>query len=165
MTRNYIEELKIDEDDLVNEWIDHPSRYAYWAEQVILAQTNKDRCRESLDVIRAEIDGNIRREPANFSLPADKKPTEGAITAIIALQPEYKKAQTLLANATEQHGIAGAIKSSFDHRKSALQGITQLILSEWYSKPTAKEEKAMAEIEKKANEKTGKRLRKAQKNK
>lgn len=141
----YKEDLKIDFSKLDINWRDFPTDYLKWSQEWVNAVANRDRSKEVLEVLRAELDGKYRIELQLGS----KKPTEAAISAAIIQDEDYQEAQQALINATENMNTMAVVKMAFDHKKKALEGITHLWLGGYYSDP-----KIPAEIKQKYEKNT-----------
>ena len=126
----YNEDLEIDFAQLDINWRDHSANYMKWAEKWVDAVACKDRVKEALDVLRAELDAHYRQ-----ALYTDKKPTEAAIAAAISKDDDYKLQQQTLLDANEAVNLLASAKTAFEHRKKALEGLTQLWLGGYFSNP------------------------------
>ena len=80
----YERDLKLDRDNLDREWEKQATLFMKWAERHAEALYERDRKKEKLDLVRAELDASLRANPELFGF--DKKPTESAISAWIISQ-------------------------------------------------------------------------------
>jgi len=126
----YNKDLQIDFAELDINWRDHSANYMKWSEKWVDAVACKDRTKEAVEVLKAELDAKYRKE-----LHTDKKPTEVAILSAIANDEDYKLSVQTLLDATEAVNLLASAKSAFEHRKYALQGLTQLWLGGYFSDP------------------------------
>jgi len=126
----YNEDLEIDFAQLDINWRDHSTNYMKWSEKWVNAVAERDRLKESLDVLKAELDAKYR-----IKLYDGKKPTEVSIAAIITTNDDYKLAQWTLIDANEAVNLLASAKAAFGHRKKALEGLTQLWLGGYFSNP------------------------------
>ncbi len=126
----YKEDLKIDKYALDEEWLKQPTLFINWAEEFVEAQADRDRKKEQLDLIKAELDNVIRSEPEKFGLA---KVTEGAIQNIILTEGSYRDAQDKYLTAIKQAKILDVAKEAFDHKKKALENLTQLFLAGYFA--------------------------------
>ena len=62
----YKEDVEIDKSSLDYEWLRQASLFMYWGEQEVEAQFLRDKTKEKLDLKRAELDSQIRKEPKSF---------------------------------------------------------------------------------------------------
>ena len=81
------EHFAVDETQLVEEWIEHPSRVYYYASLAADAQMRLDEARRKDDVLRADLSLGVRKSPEDFGL---KKTTEGLIEAFIESDEQVK---------------------------------------------------------------------------
>ena len=126
----YNEDLKIDFAQLDINWRDHSTNYMKWAEKWVNSVAERDRIKEALEVLKAELSTKYRTE-----LFDGKKPTEAAITAAIISNEEHKTMQQVLIDANEAVNLHTTVKTSFEHRKKALEGTTQLWINGYSSNP------------------------------
>ena len=129
----YENDLSVDFNHLDINWRDHSANYMKWSEKWVNSVAVKDRKKEALDTLKATLDAKYRQ--ALFKKD-QKKPTEAAINASIQSDGSYQLAQTDLTNATENMNILATVKSAFEHRKKALEGLTQLWLGGYFSNPS-----------------------------
>ena len=137
----YQEELEIDQYALEEAWLGQAGRYAKWAEEAVNASYETDKLREDLDLKRAELDGKIRNDPASYGIA---KITESAISAAILMNAEYQEASNKVLESSRNAKILSVARDAFEHRKKALEKLTDLFLaSYWADKvPEKKIEKA-----------------------
>lgn len=127
----YNDDLRIDFSELDICWRDHAANYMKWGKRWVDSVTKKDRKKEELEVLKAELDGKYRIELQSGS----KKPTETAIASAIIQDESYKQLQQELINITEEMNTMAVSKSAFEHRKKALEGLTSLWLGGYNSDP------------------------------
>jgi hypothetical protein len=134
-TRYYPDDLQIDKFNLAEEWEHQPTLYMYWAEEAVYAQTQRDRVSEQLKLLAAQLDSDIRINWKAYGFP--KAPTEGAIKAAIEQQESYMEKKEALAKATEHAKIMEAARSGMDHKRRALDNLTDLQIAGFYGANTA----------------------------
>ena len=61
ITRDFKTEIFIDKNSLDEELVRQPQLYCYWAERETEALYERDKCKEKLDLVKAELDGDIRK--------------------------------------------------------------------------------------------------------
>jgi hypothetical protein len=137
----YKEDLEIDQYALEEGWLKQAVLYAKWAEEAVNANYEVDKLRESLDLKRAELDGKIRNDPAIYGIA---KITESAISAAILMNAEYQEANNKVLEASRNAKILAVARDSFEHKKKALEKLTDLFLSNYWADkmPEKKIEKA-----------------------
>ena len=136
---SYEEDIKINKYKLDEELVKQPQLYLHWAEQHAEAVAERDEKRVELDLIRAEIDGNIRESPEDWGY--DKKPSEAAITNLILQESKYRDVQSELIEATKNVNIMSAAMTAMNDKKKALEGLVTLLVAGIYSEPKVPREK------------------------
>lgn len=147
MQRDFKKEIFIDKNSLDDELVRQPQLYCDWAEQEAEAQYNRDKNKEKLDLIKAELDGEIRKNPSKYGI---EKITESAISNAIIQDKKYQEANNIYLQSVQDARILGVAKTSFDMRNSSLKGLVSLFISGyWASNPkensTTKDFKEAAE--------------------
>lgn len=88
------------------------------------------RLKSNLEIISAEIDSDIRANPATYGFV---KPTENGIANTIILSEKYKEAKKDLIDANELSGCISALYEAVKDRRSELKNATELFLNKYYS--------------------------------
>jgi hypothetical protein len=132
MSDDFKKDLEIDQFSLDSEWRDQPLRYAEWAEKAVDASFQYDKAKERLDVARADLDQKIRKEPAKYGI---EKFTEGAVSAAIANNKDFQKQNEEVLEAKRNKMLLDIAPIAFEHRKRALEKLTDLFLSKYYAEP------------------------------
>lgn len=125
-------DLSIDENDLLNEWKSQASMMLDYGIMLADALQEQDEAKARLSVVTAELDNDIRKDPDAYDIG---KITEAAIFASIPVQPEHKVATKALDAARHECRVLQAVVDALAHRKSALQGMTELFMRQWYADP------------------------------
>ena len=132
MELDHQKELEIDRFNLDREWTNQPVLYMEYSEKAAEARKRMDEAREHLDVVKAELDKKIRKNPEDFGL---SKITESAVVNTILLQPEYSGANDIYLEARHNYDVLSSLVRAFDHRKSALENLVRLHVAGYYSEP------------------------------
>ena len=119
MERDYSKDLEIDFYNLHVNWQEQAGAYMYWAEQWANAQQRKDKRKEFLSQ-------DIRENPTFYGLPPGKIPSEAAITNLIDVDPEY-------IDLSHEVNTLKSTKTAFEHRRAALDGLTSLFTTGYFS--------------------------------
>ncbi len=136
----YAGDLKINKHKLDDELVNQSGLYMKYAEQNAEALFDRDRAKENLDVVRAEIDSEIRNNWEAFGF--EKKPTETAISGCIMQDEKYREANGDLIEKNRDTNILAAAKEAMNHKKSALSNLVALYLAGYYSEvPMPKDKK------------------------
>lgn len=133
MDMDYDADVSIDETALDLEWIDHPRRMMAYCAHVAAAQRELDLSKERLDVVKAELDQQIRSDPEKYGLGT--RVTEGSVQSAITVQPEYQDATKSFITRKYEHGIAQGVVRAFEHRKSALENLVRLHGQNYFAGP------------------------------
>ena len=128
----YAKDLEIDKNALDDVWQNQAILFCKWAEQEVEAQYVRDKAKEKLDLVEAQLDSEIRKNPIKFKLD---KVTESAIHNTVIQAEQYIAAYDNYLSAVKEAKIMGVARESFDHRKSALMKLTDLFLSQYWSEP------------------------------
>lgn len=126
--------LNIDQHNLDAEWLKQPALYFKWAKKAADARRAHEEAKSELDVVKAELSRAIREDPENYGL---EKVTEGAVTAAIPEQKEYKVALKAVFDARHSADVYSAVVVALEHRKRALENIVDLFGMNYFSKPKA----------------------------
>jgi hypothetical protein len=133
----YREDIVIDKYNLDREWMNQPVLFLNWAEKEVEAQFERDKAKERLDLIKAELDLQIRTSPSSYGID---KITESSIQNTILRQKVYTEASESLLLANKNAKILNAAREAFEHRKKALEKITDLYISGYWADPKIKQE-------------------------
>jgi hypothetical protein len=132
MEFNYIEDLNINLEELHNEWLKQSVLYMQYAEEAAKASRAKDTAKNKLEVIKAQLDLEIRGDPAKFELA---KVTETAVANVILIQGIYQEALREYQQTKYNSDILTAAVRAFDQRKTALENEVRLWIGAYYSEP------------------------------
>lgn len=108
--------VKINADNLMEEFCEHPSKYAWFATLCEICSAEAETKEFAIDVLRANLDEEKRNNFKNENV----KTTEAMVTAAILTDKRYKVLKEELIEVNKQHGILKAIAKSLDHRKDML---------------------------------------------
>lgn len=122
--------MEIDPLRLDREWQMHPQEYYNWAKAAADAAAAYEQAKSALEVVRAEVDSDVRQDPAAYGLV---KTTEDAIKAAIASHGAYTAARQKMLKALHEKDLAEAVVDALDHRRRALDALTQLYIRDYYS--------------------------------
>jgi hypothetical protein len=149
-------DFTIDAFNLDQEWIGQPDLYRRYAEALADAKQEYDHFRIEANLHRAEVELEIRSDPAEFGI---EKVTEGTVKAVLESNDGVVSNDRKVVDAKHKVAVLEAAVQALDHRKRALSDLVSLHLSDYYSKPTAREEDkpAMDEVVKRKTRKGHKR--------
>ena len=89
--------------------------------------------KEHISFVESELSLKIRKKPADFDLPEDKKPTEGTIVATVIVHESYQKAVSDYIQADKLANEASTLLVSAEQRKSGLRDLVRLYVNNYYS--------------------------------
>ncbi len=135
------DDLKINDLNLQEEVIRQSELYSKYALEHISAGSDKDKAKSKLDLVRAELDSEIRADPGKFNVV---KVTESAISAAILCSSKYQDSQKELQDKREQEGIMGVAKDSFLMRASMLKLACSLVI--FYGTDELREDKIKRKV-------------------
>jgi hypothetical protein len=124
--------LEIDENNLPVEWQGQANMMLQVGVDMADAQQEADEAQARFSVVVAKLDAAIRAEPAEFGI---SKVTETTVQHAVVRQPEHIAAQGDLFAARHTLNVMKAAVQAVQHRKSALQGMTDLWLRQWHAEP------------------------------
>jgi hypothetical protein len=134
---NYEADITIDPDELAAELIDQALRYFRYSELYAQSVLDRDRAKESFSQVQAQLDSEIRNDPASYGIP---KVTEAAIKSAILLDAKYSAANEEMQQASLVCNTLQGAVTAFDHRKRMLEKICDLKIAGLYSDPTVRKE-------------------------
>lgn len=129
----------LDPNRLDAEWVEQPRLYHVHAVKLADARETWERAKAGRDVVTAELDRFVRRDPAAFGL---EKVTESGVEKAVILQIRHKDATEKVITAKHGMDVMQAMVDALDHRKRALEKLVDLRLAHYFSEPRAKGETA-----------------------
>lgn len=138
MKRSYKDDLKINLHALDKEWERQPDLYIHWAEEATNAIDLRDSLERQLTVWASKKAMRIRKNPKIYGLD---KVTDSAIKDIINSSAEYNELYAEWLRAKKDASILDKVGSrAFEHKKRALEKITELYFNNYFSEPRIKKE-------------------------
>jgi hypothetical protein len=137
---SYRDDLKIDKHALDEEWMWQSIRFSDWGEKEVDAQNQVDKAKAKLELTKAKLDSKIRSQAEQ----SGKKITETYITNTILQEPEYQTALDEYFEAMKTQGSLDVGRKAFEHRKKALEKLTDLYLSNYWAEPRGKAEQIIS---------------------
>lgn len=148
MPDDFKKDLYIDPHDLKDGWLNQPILLADWSEKYADAAFLRDKAKQNLDVVRANLDKEIRTNWENYF---EKNPTETALSVAISGHKDMVEAHNEYLEASRKANLLMGAVQAFNNRKKALEYLTQLYLSNYYADPKIPSE--AKEIEHRASSK------------
>ena len=155
---DFEKDINIDEQALDVECLEQPRITLQYAKWVADMERKKDRAKERVEVMKAELDRDIRNNPDKYGLT---KITEGAVQNTIILQPEYREAQEAYIEAKHESDIAKAAMRAVDTKKAALENLVKLFGLSYFAGPSVPRNLAeeRAKKQRESNQKVAKAMR------
>jgi len=127
--------LEIDEYNLEQEWSRQPKLFFEWAKKAADSRLKMDEAKTAVEITRAEVDSEVRANPARFGI--EGRITEKVVEAAVCQSSRYAGAVRKLGVAKHRYDVLSALVSALEQRKSALENLVRLYLSNYYSEPKA----------------------------
>ena len=143
----YEKDMHIQEDALDFMCLEQPALTVKYSRMLAEARQTRDQAKEALDLVRAELDLQIRDNPEKFKLP---KVTEGSIASAILMNKRYQQAQKTLNDANFEVNVLQGVSNAIDHRKSMLEGLIKLHGQQYFAGPRVPHD--LSEMRKKREE-------------
>jgi hypothetical protein len=118
--------------NLKEDWERQAGLYLYYSLQLSDAEDEKNKAEENVDVVKAQLDRDIRDDPKAFEI---EKITEPVIKSTIFLQDEYKNATELSHKKAYEMSILKGVIRAFDHKKKALENLVILHMAGYNAEP------------------------------
>lgn len=132
---DYQSELRIDCDNLDVEFLLQSQLFMKYAEACADARFVMDKAKEVLDIVKAEIDADIRSNPGKYDI-GDKKITETFVSGLVLRQERYHETAMRYIEARHEYEILSAAVEAFQQRKSALENLVRLHGQSYFAGPS-----------------------------
>lgn len=157
---DYEKDMEIDESALDVEWLQQPRLMHKYAAKVADTKRNMDLAKERLDIIKAELDKEIRTDPDKFDIA---KITEAVVGNTIVLSPEYQEASNEFIEAKYNFEMSVAAVRSIDQKKTALESLVKLHGQQYFAGPSVprdlSKEVQNKELQKQSNTKVARNIK------
>ena len=129
---NYEQDLKIDDSSLDLECLDQPSLFMRYAKHAANARRFLDLAKQNLDVVKAELDKDIRESPDNYGI---LKITEGSIQSAILTDKAYTEAYKEFTDAKYEADMAQNAVVAMNQKKDMLEQLIKLQGQSYFAGP------------------------------
>ena len=129
---NYERDIQIQEEALDVEWLQQPTLMLKYAQHAAEMRKRLDLAKEKLDIVRAEVDREIRQEPEKFGIT---KLTEGSVQSTLVLDRRFIEANREYIEAKYEADMARAAVEAFQQRKEALENLVRLFGLQYFAGP------------------------------
>ena len=146
---NYEDDIRIDEEMLDVEWLEQPTLFLKYASHFANTQRDLDDVKQKLDILKAELDIEIRKNPTKFGI---EKITEGAIQSAILTNASYNALYEILLDTKYENDMAKNAVQAMNMRKDALENLVKLHAQSYFAGPRVPHN--LAEMKFKRNQQT-----------
>lgn len=133
--RDFKKDVRIDVNNLEEEWIEHPSVFLYYSDALSDAIYDKDTKKSFVELTQSRLYDRVKSDWKPYF---SQKPSEAAIKEWIKRQPEYRNAEKRFLLAQKDVNLLANVKTALEHKKVALSNITSLKISGFHSEPRNK---------------------------
>ncbi len=126
--------LPLDRLELEQECCDQAIIYDEIGSWVAEVRSRAKIAKEHVSFVEAELSLKVRKNPADFGLPVDKKPTEGTIVSTVTTHEDYQEAVSDHIEADRFANEAAVLLAAAEQRKSGLRDLVRLYVNNYYSK-------------------------------
>ena len=129
---DYEQDTTIDPDALDTEWLEQPRLMMRYSKFLANARRELEQAKERLDIVRAELDKEIRTDPEKFGIV---KVTEGAINSTILTDTRFQNGQKELNDAQYEVNMAQGAVRAVEGKKDALENLVRLHGQQYFAGP------------------------------
>lgn len=130
---NYEKDTAIDDSALDVEWLQQASLTFKYCQMEAEARKAVDDTKSRLDIVKAELDKEIRNNPEKFGLP---KITESAIKSAILVNENHINAKDEYSQAQYELNMAQAAVRAIYAKKDALENLVRLHGQQYFAGPS-----------------------------
>lgn len=130
---NYEEDLALDASMIDVDCLNQPEMVMKYARIAADAELELDNLKERLELIKAELDNEIRTNPEKFGI---SKITETVVTNTVLMQTRYKKATADYLQAKHEARIVKGATEAVNHRKTMLENLVKLHGQSYFAGPS-----------------------------
>lgn len=106
--------------------------YEEWSTKWAQAVSERDRLKEQITILKAEVDERIRLHPQKYGWASDKAPTETWIAQKIILDMGIRELNDRFIEAQYNVNIMASAKETLEHRKKGLDILTDLYKGNYF---------------------------------
>ena len=129
---DYESDMTIDETGLDVEWLSQPKLMMDYGIHAADMRKRVDQAKEKMEVVRAELDREIRESPDLFGIV---KITETVVANTIITAEAYQQASTTFIEAKYELDMAMTAVRAVDQRKAALENLVRLHGQQYFAGP------------------------------
>ncbi len=126
---NIEKDVSVNRHDLEFEWVRQASTYHFYLVKHAEANQQREEDKDALDQVVARLYDEKRADLGD-------KVTETAIKRAIEMEPEYRSVVEQAKQYDHKINLLSAAIKAMEHKKTVLENLTKLHLSNWYAEPT-----------------------------
>ena len=126
------QELKIDLSALEENWQSQATLYMKHSQVLIDILAERDKLKDKYDYVKAETELDMRNNPEKFKLP---KITDASVAAALTIETDVVRLKDQITQLNSRIALHTSVVKAFEHRKKALEGLTQLFVNGYWSEP------------------------------
>lgn len=130
---DYEKDIQIDADGLDVEWLNQAPLMLKYAKLSAEMRKQVDLAKEKLDIVRAEVDRDIRTDPKLFGID---KITEATVQNTILLTNKYQNASSEYLEAKHEFEVSRVAVQAVEQRKDALENLVKLHGMSYFAGPS-----------------------------
>ncbi len=136
---DFQDDVRIDPHALDKMWIEHASKYMFYADLASKADREVKELDHSKKVLEAQLTQAVNADP-NETLGEGVKPTGANVDAYIRTEQSHiTLTEKLIQAEYEKNQLTNAL-AAFNQRRSALENLVKLIALEYYAEPKHSED-------------------------
>lgn len=130
---NYQGLVAIDPDNLDEEIFAQPGLYMKFSETYSIKEKKREKLKNQIEIIRAELDFKIRTSPEKFGLKNLKSITETVIKNTIELQETVQEINLKIIKSNYNLNLIKAAITALDHKRRMLEKAVDLYSGQYFS--------------------------------
>lgn len=130
---DYQKAVAIDPDKLDEEIFSQPGLYMKFSEVYSEAEKRREKLKNKLGILEANLDFEIRSKPERFGLKSLKSITESLVKNTIQRQEEVQQLNEKIIQANYDLNIVKAAITSLEHKKKMLEKAVDLYNGQYFS--------------------------------
>ena len=134
MANSDVEIFQLDENRLDEHWLDQAKLMHEHSIRLADARDEHERRKRKRDVVLAEVDLDVRRNPAGYGL---EKVTEKAVENSVILEARVQRAEERVLAAKHKVELLQALVHALDDRKKTLENLVSLWSQAYFGEPKA----------------------------
>jgi len=132
-TDRFAQDKSIDPSRLDLECVTQTDKFFYWAQLAMIANAAVDKAKLHLEVVKAHLDVECRRDPTEFGIA---KPTEAAVDAAVRCHSKYQQAYARYLDAKEEARLLDIAVATMEQKKRMLEHLITLHGQQYFAGPS-----------------------------